>query len=277
MRECERKRKCVQKLLQKYTQIRTYTFTYANTRNTEKQRKRDRMNDFHIYFIPHTFHIYLQAYPFADLFSSFGGFSVPHNSELNPIIKENQISALKTDVKVPQVEKLNPETMVKLFEWQTKSRAKLKAHPSIELRAAFMCDGIEIPILVIDGNETAFIRRSTDQSTNDLNWSNYPKVSDIGVKTRFGYRQTLGDVLSEVSRSKPNGTPLQYRPAGSLIQGGESVNKPPMVENVDNNLIMQENNDEQFPVNRPCTNRLCNEQSIFERPSFPLFNVQFFQ
>lgn len=229
------------------------------------------MNDFHIYFST----LYLQAYPFADLFSSFGGFSVPHNSELNPIIKENQISTLKTDVEVPQVEKLSAETMVKVFEWQTMSRAKLKAHPSIELKAAFMCDDIEIPILVLDGNETAFIRRSNANS-NDFNWTNYPKVSDIGVKTRYGYRQTLGDVLSEVSRTKPSNTPLHYRPIGSLMQGGQNVIEPPMVETVDNNLL-NEKNDEQFTVNQPCTNGLCNQQQVFERPSFPIFNVQFFQ
>lgn len=230
----------------------------------------------------------MQAYPFADLFSSFGGIGVPHNTELNPIIKENHISALKTEVS--QVEKLNAaETMVKLFEWQTQSRAaKLKTHPPINLRAAFMCDDTEIPILVIDDNEkAAVIRRSNDDNLNnkysDFNWADYPKVTDIDVKTRFGYRTTLGDVLAEVSRPKPNSKPLHYAPTATLTQGGlnhELTNEPPMVENVDNNSLMfNDKYDEQFTAGAytPCTNSLCNGHQVYNRSSFPVFNVQFFQ
>lgn len=236
--------------------------------------------------------IYLQAYPFADLFSSFGGAGVPHNTELNPIIKENHISALKTEVKVPQVEKLDAaETMVKLSEWRTQSRAaKLKMHPPISLKGAFMCNDIEIPILVIDDNEkAAVIRRSNDDNLNnrsDFDWANYPKVSDIDVKTRFGYRTTLGDVLAEVSRPKPNSKPLQYAPTSTLTQGGQNqqnndlTNEPPMVEHVDNNSLMfNDKYDEQFTATAytPCTSSLCSGQQVYNRSSFPVFNVQFFQ
>lgn len=232
----------------------------------------------------------MQAYPFADLFSAFGGIGVPHNTELNPIIKGNHISALKTEVKVPQVEKLNAaETMAKLFEWQTQPRAAmLKTHPPINLKAAFMCNDIEIPILVIDDNEkAAVIRRSNDNNLNnkysDFDWANYPKVSDIGVKSRFGYRTTLGDVLAEVSRPKPSSKPLQYAPTATLTQGGQNhelTNEPPAVDHVDNNSLMfNDKYDEQFTAGAytPCTSSLCNGQQVYNRSSFPVFNVQFFQ
>lgn len=213
---------------------------------------------------------------------------MPHNTELNPIIKENQISVLKTEGKLLQVEKLDAaETLLvkKVFEWQTKSRAaKLKVHPSINLKAAFMCDDIEIPILVIDGDEKAFIRRSNDNridNSNDFNWANYPRVSDISVKTRYGYRTTLGDVLAEVSRPKANTKPLQYAQSGSLNQGGQqNVNEPQMVQQVESNsLIFNDKYDEQFAVQQytPCTNSLCNGQQVYNRANFPIFNVQFFQ
>lgn len=285
-------RMCAKLLPKQHTQIfadlftrknKLTTHTHTHPRPTYDECKR--ANERFSYSYP--LNVFSQAYPFADLFSSFGGFSVPHNTELNPIIEPNQIATLKTDVKVPQVENLNAaETMVKLFEWQThRSRAaKLKAHPSITLKAAFMCADIEIPILVIDGDEKAFIKQSNDNrndNRDDFDWANYPKVSDISVKTRHGYRTTLGDVLAEVSRPKPNSKPLQYAPNGSLIQGGQqNANEPQMVQQVESNsLTFNDKYDEQFKAQQyaPCTNSLCNGQEVYDRANFPVFNVQFFQ
>lgn len=222
-----------------------------------------------------------QAYPFADLFASFGGFSVPHKSEVfNPIMNENQIYALKTENgKVPQVDMLSAETMAKVFEWDDASRAKSRTQPSIRLKAASMCDDNEIPILVIDGNEPmAFIRQSNGKSNDDFNWTNYPKVADIEVHSRHGYKQTLEDIFTEISRSKPSTTPLKYRPIATLTQGGQHAIEPyPTVENMDNNsLVFDENynnnnkNDEHQIT--PCTSNLCNGQQIVDRSNFPIFN-----
>lgn len=188
------------------------------------------------------------------------------------------MSALKTEEgKVPQVDMLSAETMAKVFEWHdAPSRAKFKTHPSTDLKSASMCDDIELPILVIDGNESTFIRQSNGKSNdNDFNWTNYPKVADIEVNARHGYKRTLEDVFAGISRSKPSNTPLNYRPVATLSQGG---NEPkPMVEHVDNNsLMLNENNDnndeQQFVTHIPCTN-LCNGHQTSDRSNFPTFKI----
>lgn len=241
-----------------------------NTKTQTPQWNECKAYVFNIYILTFN-HYHSQGYPFADLFSSFGEFSVSHHSdELNPIIKENRIAALKTeDGKVPQVDMLSAETIAKVFE----SRAKFKVHPPIEFRTASICDDIEIPILIIDGNEsTTFIRRLNGNSTDKFDWKNYPKVADIDVNTHNGYKQTLENIFAEVSRrSKQSHAPLKYRPVASLIQGGQNVN-----ELVDNNSLIASanNNDEQHQqmAHTPCTNSLCNGQQAIDRSNFPILN-----
>lgn len=200
------------------------------------------------------------------------------SEEFNPIIKENQIFPLKTeDGKVPQVDMLSAETMAKLFEWHNASRAKFKAHSMVHLKTASMCDDIEIPIVVIDGNETtAFIRRSNGNSSDAVNWQNYPKVADIEVNTRHGFKQTLEEIFAEISRFKPSNAPVNRRPVATMVQGGQNVNEPqPVVDPLDKNSVNVNENkiDEQQPIaHTPCTSSLCNGQQINDRSNFPLFN-----
>lgn len=185
-----------------------------------------------------------------------------NKTDFNPFIEENMIKEPDINGKVREVEKFDLETSAKDVEL-LESLAK----PSIDPNEAFEC-GAEIPILVMKSDERTFIRRSIGRD-DEIHWQLYRKVTDIKVKSEYGFDTTLANILERISKTHHFNETLRYRPDAYLIQGGQnSISEQTTVENETNNS--QKINDNRQTGNQ-CDNNQCGDENISNRLNFPIY------
>lgn len=195
--------------------------------------------------------------PFINLFS-YVGLPV-QKIELNPFI-DQEIPAVVREISDFQAE--IPAKVIEIVDPNTNSNYKPWFNP-IE---HFDCEP-EIPIVLLDKGQQTIIMRSSSgdgSGANDFHWESYKKVSEMRIKSEYGYEKTLEQIFAEVTQMKESNIPLRFRPIPFIIQGGLGVTS---VKPVTNEQI---NNETQSHINRSSSNP-CEDESAKTRPYFPVY------
>lgn len=194
--------------------------------------------------------------PFINLFSYVG---LPiQKMEINPFLDPE----IPADVReISDFQEEIPAKVVEIVDPNANSVYKPWFNP-IE---HFDC-GPEIPIVLLDKGQQTVIMRSSNGGggANDFHWESYKKVSEMRIKSEYGYEKTLEQLFAEVSQMKESNTPLRFRPVPIIIQGGLGVSN---VKPVTNEQI---NNETQSHINRSSCNP-CEDETAKTRPNFPVY------
>lgn len=129
----------------------------------------------------------------------------------------------------------------------------------------FNCNTEEIPIILINNDEFAYIMTSssTNQNKGLVNWDRYIKVAETKTVNRYGYHITLEELLYDLSKPKQITDPIRRLPVASIVQGGlSSIEQKPL-----HNHSIHDKKTESNQHN--CTG--CDEKSIKFRPNFPFY------
>lgn len=161
---------------------------------------------------------------------------------------------------VREVSDFNAETPAKVVEI-VDPNANLNLKPWFNPSEQFEC-GPEIPIVLVDKGKETVIMRST--ASHDLQWDRYKKVSEMKIRTEYGYEKTLEQLLAEISQSKAPTAPLRFRPVPTMIQAGfNATNVNPVTSQPINSVT-------QYQGNRSTCNP-CGDESVKTRPNFPAY------
>lgn len=186
-------------------------------------------------------------------FFAYVGLPVQERA-LNPSIDHEYPATVR------EVSDFNADTPAKVVEI-VDPNANLDLKPWFNPSEQFEC-GPEIPIVLVDKGKQTVIMRST--GSNDFQWERYKKVSEMKIRTDYGYEKTLEQLLAEISQSKEPKAPLRFRPVPTMIQAGLDTTNVSRITNQQFNIVTQ------YQAN-PITCNPCEDESVKTRPNFPAY------